>query len=332
MSSTSPRLATRSPKKRSATFAFSFTNEGALACGRSALRVEEPGPGVIAPGDLGGQQLGRGSAHCEAPLPETRGHPYVPTRAGRGAPRRARRQPACGREWPSTARARGRSARAPTPPGGCSGPRRRPGRSCGSPRPRAASRRARGSNVRATRSRGTCPRVGRLCDRPPRTSAPGGNGRSRARGRGTKVRCHDHVLGAHELTAGRAHSAAVDVRGHRPLVNRPLERPREPLQVLHRVELGLLLEAHRARHRERKVHVLGERGREAELASATPTSSCTFRGRTQTRRRCSSACGAGRSRCRARPQGRRRARCQPRSPHRTPWPDPTRGCGRARCR
>ena len=43
-----------------------------------------------------------------------------------------------------------------------------------------------------------------------------------------QVRGEHNVLGAHDLTAGGADAAAVHIRGHRPLVDRPVERRGEP--------------------------------------------------------------------------------------------------------
>ena len=165
--------ATRSARKCYATFAFSFANVGAPARGRSAVRVEQLGPRMLAARDLRGQQLGRGRAHGEPPLPEAGRHPQV--RGERVVAAHVRhavdrhlvlRRPAQLRlEAEALARPGARAARSARP--------RPPGRSCGSRRPRAASRRGRGSSARATRSTGTCPRAARRRGPRPRTSAPG---------------------------------------------------------------------------------------------------------------------------------------------------------------
>ena len=162
-------------------------------------------------------------------------------------------------------------------------------------------------------------RAARWCGRPPRTSARGGSGRSRARGRGT--------AGAWPPPrVPRSPSGRTAVRTRPPCTwvaivpscSGPSSAAAMPLQVLHRVELRLVVEAHRARHRERQIERPRRTRPEARARAPPPPRSRTWsRSERPTPCTCSSACGAGRSRCRAPRRARRRARSPPRSPRRT---------------
>ena len=81
-----------------------------------------------------------------------------------------------------------------------------------------------------------------------------------------QVRGHHHVIRAHPRAARRAQRAGVEPRDPGALVERAAQRRGEPVGVLHRVELGLVVEAHRAGDREREIQLLGERRRQAQLA------------------------------------------------------------------
>ena len=65
-----------------------------------------------------------------------------------------------------------------------------------------------------------------------------------------QVRGHHHVLGAHVGPAAVRTRPPCTCVAIVPSCSGPSSARGEPVQVLHRVELGLVVEAHRARHRE----------------------------------------------------------------------------------
>ena len=194
---------------------------------------------------------------------------------------------------------------------------RPPGRSCGSRRPPAASRRARGSSARATRVDRYMPLADRApCGRPRRTSARGGSARSRGRGRGTR--------GAWPRRRG-----AALTRGPCAVVTRPAARP---------VTRVSSWSGPRSARRARRRYLTGWNSAWSSKRTAPATgngrsSSSTYEAGSPARPRelgllahastsaassgrCSSACGEVAVDAELAARARRRARCRPRSPRR----------------
>jgi hypothetical protein len=230
------------------------------------VRVEQLGPGVIAPGDPRRQQLGGRGAHGEPPLLEAGGYPDVRRErvvaADVGHAVRGHlvlRRPA---QLRLDAEALARPGlEAPVALGGV-----------GLAGLVALAADEQPVAVRADRVRG---RLGReVHPGGPLARSPRDHVRAlRVAAREVEpaveerqVRGNHHVAGVDARPGRRGHAARVEAGGGRALVERAAQRGGEAVRVPDGVELRLVVEAHGAGHREGQVELLDVRGRQPQLA------------------------------------------------------------------